>query len=136
MTTKTTITLSPIKRCHGSPNLKKRRLTSLSIHRKQQMNLTLPIPTINSSSTILTVSCDKQIMPSIQLPDLINDIVIEQQQRREMIVNIATILRKVGDQVDEQLQINNTSSLSIDHIFNQRTITFVHCLSCILRFFL
>ncbi|CAF1331953.1 unnamed protein product [Adineta steineri] len=136
MTTKTTITLSPIKRCHGSPNLKKRRLTSLSIHRKQQMNLILPLPTINSSSTILTVSCDKQIMPSIQLPDLINDIVIEQQQRREMIVNIATILRKVGDQVDEQLQINNTSSLSIDHIFNQRTITFVHCLSCILRFFL
>ncbi|CAF0868034.1 unnamed protein product [Adineta steineri] len=105
MTTKTTITLSPIKRCHGSPNLKKRRLTSLSIHRKQQMNLILPIPTINSSSTILTVSCDKQIMPSIQLPDLINDIVIEQQQRREMIVNIATILRKVGDQVDEQLQV-------------------------------
>jgi hypothetical protein len=85
MTTKTAITLSPIKRCHGSPNLKKRRLSSLLINRKQQMNLSFTTPTM-------------------KLPDLVNDILIE-QQRRETIVNIATILRKVGDQMDEQLQV-------------------------------
>ena len=81
MTTKTTITLSSIKRCYGSPNLKKRRLSS----RKQQMTCPSPIP-------------------RIKLPDLINDILIE-QQRRETIVNIARILRKVGDQMDEELQV-------------------------------
>ena len=100
MTTKTAITLSPIKRCYGSPNLKKRRLSSsLYINRKQQTNLSLTIPTMNSVPTIITVSYEKQI-----LPDLINDILIE-QQRRETIVNIATTLRKVGDQMDEQLQV-------------------------------
>jgi hypothetical protein len=98
MTTKTTITLSPIKRCHGSPNLKKRRLSSLLINRKQQMNLSLTIP------TIMTVSCEKQILSSIKLPDLVNDILID-QQRQETIINIANILRKVGDQMDEQLQV-------------------------------
>jgi hypothetical protein len=81
MTTKTSITLSPIKRCYGSPNLKKRRLSS----RKQQINLSFTIPIM-------------------KLPDLVNDILIE-QQRRETIVNIATILRNVGDQMDEQLQV-------------------------------
>jgi hypothetical protein len=91
MTTKTTISLSPIKRYHGSPNLKKRRQLSLLINRKQQMNLSLP-----------KVNYEKQI--SMKLPDLINDILIE-EQRRETIVNIATILRKVGDQMDEQLQV-------------------------------
>jgi hypothetical protein len=104
MTTKTAITLSPIKRCHGSPNLKKRRLSSLLIHRRQQMNLSLTIPTMNSLPTIITVSCEKQILPTIKLPDLVNDILIE-EQRRETIVNIATMLRKVGDQMDEQLQV-------------------------------
>jgi hypothetical protein len=83
MTTKTTISLSPIKRCHGSPHLKKRRLSSLVTHRKQ--------PTMN---------CEKQI----SYPDLLQDILIE-QQRRETIVNIANTLRKVGDQMDEQLQV-------------------------------
>lgn len=42
------------------------------------------------------------LSPSI--PDLVQDILIE-QQRREAIVNIATTLRKVGDQLDEQLQV-------------------------------
>jgi hypothetical protein len=76
MTTKTTITLSPIKRCYTSPHLKRRRMTSISTNRKHQM----------------------------KLPDLVHDICIE-QQRRESIINIATILRKVGDQMDEQLQV-------------------------------
>ncbi|CAF3397002.1 unnamed protein product [Rotaria sp. Silwood1] len=134
MTTKTTITLSPIKRYHGSINLRKRRQTFLLINRKQQMNLSLTIPIINSLPTMITDSCEKQIIPSMKLPDLVNDILIE-QQRRETIVNIATILRKVGDQIDEQLQINNTSS-SIDHIFGQRTITFINGLCHVLRFFL
>lgn len=84
MTTKTAITLSPIKRCYGSSNLKKRRLSSVLINRKQQMNSEQQISKI--------------------LPDLVNDILIKQQQR-ETIVNIATILRKVGDQMDEQLQV-------------------------------
>ncbi|CAF0744426.1 unnamed protein product [Rotaria sp. Silwood1] len=104
MTTKTTITLSPIKRYHGSINLRKRRQTFLLINRKQQMNLSLTIPIINSLPTMITDSCEKQIIPSMKLPDLVNDILIE-QQRRETIVNIATILRKVGDQIDEQLQV-------------------------------
>jgi hypothetical protein len=105
MTTKTAITLSPIKRCHGSPNLKKRRLSSsLFINRKQQTNLSLTIPTMNSFPTIITVSYEKQISSSKKLPDLVNDILIE-QQRREIIINIATTLRKVGDQMDEQLQV-------------------------------
>lgn len=46
-----------------------------------------------------TINCEKQ-----KLPDLLHDIFIE-QQRRETIINIATILRKVGDQMDEQLQV-------------------------------
>ncbi|CAF4014540.1 unnamed protein product [Rotaria sp. Silwood2] len=143
MTTKTTITLSPIKHHHGSINLRKSRQIFLLINRKQQMNLSLTIPIINSLPTMITDSCEKQIIPPMKLPDLVNDILIE-QQRREIIVNIATILRKVGDQIDEQLQviiINNTSSLSsssssIDHIFGQRTITFIHGLCHVLRFFL
>jgi hypothetical protein len=108
MTTKTAITLSPIKRCHGSPNLKKRRLSSsLYINRKQQTNLSLTLSTMNSFPTIITVSYEKQISSSsssTKLPDLVNDILIE-QQRRETIINIATTLRKVGDQMDEQLQV-------------------------------
>jgi hypothetical protein len=88
MTTKTTITLSPIKRCYTSPNLKRRRITSILINRKYQT----------------TVSCEKQNSSSTNLPDLLNDIFIE-QQRRENILNIAIILRKVGDQMDEQLQV-------------------------------
>jgi len=104
MTTKTAITLSPIKRCYGSPNLKKRRLSSLYTNRKQQTNLSLTIPTMNSIPTIITISCEKQISSSRKLPDLVNDILIE-QQRRETIVNIANTLRKVGDQMDEQLQV-------------------------------
>jgi hypothetical protein len=83
MATKTTIISSPIKRCYRSPNLKRRRITS---------------------PTVITVSCEKQILLSKNLPDLLNDILIE-QQRRKTIVNIATILRKVGDQMDEQLQV-------------------------------
>ncbi|CAF0847157.1 unnamed protein product [Rotaria sordida] len=138
MTTKTTITLSPIKRYQGSINLRKRRQTYSLINRKQQMNLSLTTVSImNSLSTnITTISCEKEILSSMNLPDLVNDILIE-QQRRETIVNIATILRKVGDQIDEQLQINNTSSSSsIDHIFGQRTITFIYGLCHVLRFFL
>jgi hypothetical protein len=59
---------------------------------------------MNSLPTIITFSCEKQILPTIKLPDLVNDILIE-EQRRETIVNIATMLRKVGDQMDEQLQV-------------------------------
>jgi late competence protein required for DNA uptake (superfamily II DNA/RNA helicase) len=98
MTTKTTIILSPIKRCYTSPNLKKRRITSILINRKYQTNFSLTIP------TIITVSCEKQNLSSNHLPDLLNDLLIE-QQRRETIINIATILRKVGDQMDEQLKV-------------------------------
>jgi hypothetical protein len=43
------------------------------------------------------------------LPDLVNDLFIEQQQR-ETIITIARILRKVGDQMDEQLQVRIFSS--------------------------
>jgi hypothetical protein len=125
MTTKTTITLSPIKRCYTSPNLKNRRMIS----RKYQTNLSLTIPNMISSPTTITVSCEKQN----NLPDLLNDVFIE-QQRRKTIVHIATILRKVGDQMNEQLQV--TSSSSSNQIFGQRTTTFVYCLSHVLRFFL
>ncbi|CAF1503816.1 unnamed protein product [Adineta steineri] len=65
------------------------------------------------------------------LPDLVNDIYIEEQQRQETIINIAILLRKVGDQIDEQFHINNTSSSS-----NQRIMTFMNCLSHVLSFFL
>ncbi|CAF3366880.1 unnamed protein product [Rotaria socialis] len=136
MATKTTITLSPIKRCHASTMSRKRRLSSLLINnRKHQLDLSLTIPIIHSLPTKITASCEKQMMPSMKLPDLVNDIMIEQQQQREVIVNIATMLRKIGDQIDEQLQINNTSS-SIDHRFGQRTITLIYRLSRILRCFL
>ncbi|CAF1120786.1 unnamed protein product [Adineta steineri] len=64
------------------------------------------------------------------LPDLVNDIYIEEQQRQETIINIAILLRKVGDQIDEQFHINNTSSS------NQRIMTFMNCLSHVLSFFL
>jgi hypothetical protein len=104
MTTKTTITLSPIKRCYTSPNLKKRRITSILANRKHQMNLSLSLPSAISSPTTITVSCEKQNLPSNNLPDLLNDIIID-QQRRKTVLNIATILRKVGDQMDEQLQV-------------------------------
>jgi hypothetical protein len=89
MTTKTTINLSPIKRCHGSANLKRRRPLSL-------VNKT----NISSMNSLSIISCEKQIL----LPDLIHDIFIE-QQRRETIVQIANTLRKVGDQMDEQFQV-------------------------------
>lgn len=82
MTTKTTINLSPIKRCHGSAYLKKRRLMISINHRKPQL--------IHSSP--------------ISLPDLLRDIHLE-QQRRETIIHTANLLRKVGDQIDEQLQV-------------------------------
>ena len=98
MTTKTTITLSPIKRCYGSTHLRKRRSLFFLINRKQQMHLSLTIP------TIIAVSCEQQIISLRKLPDLIHNAFIE-HQRRETIIHIATILRKVGDQVDEQLQV-------------------------------
>lgn len=107
MTTKTTITLSPIKRCHNNTNhTRKRRLSSLLINNRQrQIDLSLTIPIeMNSLPTKITVSCEKQIIPSSKLPDLVNDIFME-QQRRETIVNIAHILRQVGDQIDEQFKV-------------------------------
>ncbi|CAF2674372.1 unnamed protein product [Rotaria sp. Silwood2] len=136
MTTKTTITLSPIKRCYTSPNLQKRCITSIVTHCKYQTNLSLPIPnmiSLPSPTTTITVSCERKNLSTNNLPDLVNDILIEEQQR-ETIKNIAITLRKISDQIDEQIQINN--SLSSNHIFAQRTITFIHCLSHILRFFL
>jgi hypothetical protein len=105
MTTKTTIALSPIKR--SSPKLKKRRMTSLFTNRKYQTDLFVTIPKMISSPTTITVSCEKQ-----NLPDLINDLYIEQQeQQRETIITIARILRKVGDQMDERLQVRNIFSV-------------------------
>lgn len=94
MTTKTTITLSPIKRSsYGCNSIKKRRLL---IHRQQQqINIFYSIPRINFNYAEQSTAL---------LPDIVNDIIIE-QQRKETIMNIATILRKVGDQVDEQLQV-------------------------------
>ena len=103
MTTKTATTLSPIKRCHGSPNLKKRRLSSIATHRKQQMDLSLTIPTMLSSPKTITITCEKHFLSSIKLPDLVHDLFVE--ERRQTIVNIATLLRKVGDQMDERLQV-------------------------------
>ena len=79
----------------------------MSMHinnRKHQTNLLLTISKMISSPTTITVSCIKQDSTSTNLPDLVNDILIE-HQRRETIINIATILRKVGDQMDEQLQV-------------------------------
>jgi hypothetical protein len=87
--------LSPIRRSYTSPKFRK--------HRKYHSNLSLTIPKMISSPTIITVSCKKQ-----NLPDLVKDLFIEQQQqhqRRETIINIARTLRKVGDQMDEQLQV-------------------------------
>jgi hypothetical protein len=89
MTTKTTINLSPIKRCHGSANSKKRRQLSLINKTNLPSMKSLPI-----------ITCEQRIL----LPDLIHDIFVE-QQRRETIVQIAKTLRKVGDQMDEQLQV-------------------------------
>lgn len=51
------------------------------------------------SLTRITITYEKQ-----NLPDLVNDVLIE-QQRRQNVNNIAQILRKVGDQIDEQLQV-------------------------------
>ncbi|CAF3520003.1 unnamed protein product [Rotaria socialis] len=135
MTTKTTITLSPIKHCYTSPNLKKRRITSISTYRKYQTNLSLTLPHMILSSTAISVCCEQQNISTHNLPDLLNDIFIE-QQRRETINTIATILRKVGDQIDDHLRTVNNSSSSSDHRFGQRTIKIINCLSHILRFFL
>ncbi|CAF0986344.1 unnamed protein product [Rotaria sp. Silwood1] len=105
MTTKTTITLSPIKRCNTSPNLQKRRITSILTHRKYQTNLSLPISNmISSPTTTITVSCERKNLSTNNLPDLVNDILID-QQRRETITNIALTLRKISDQIDEQIQV-------------------------------
>lgn len=54
--------------------------------------------------------CEKQRI----LPDIVHDILIKQQQQRETIVNIANTLRKVGDQIDQQLQVR----FSYNHILN------------------
>ncbi|CAF1088832.1 unnamed protein product [Rotaria sordida] len=136
MTTKTTITLSPIKRCNTSPNLQKRRITSILTHRKYQTNLSLTISNmISSPKTTIIVSDEQKNLSINNLPDLVNDILIEQQQRQQTINNIAITLRKISDQIDEKLQINN-NNLSSNHIFGQRTMTFIYCLSHILRFFL
>lgn len=143
MTTKTTITLSPIKRCSTSPHLKKRRLTSIMIHRKHQTCWPL------SPSTTMTIDYLKPNPLSPSIPDLVQDILIE-QQRREAIVNIATTLRKVGDQLDEQLQVISFTRSDVSDWFlfaslqinkpctssSQRSTTFVYCLSHVLRFFL
>ncbi|UJR14039.1 hypothetical protein I4U23_001036 [Adineta vaga] len=102
----TTITLSPGKHC----------FTSSPSHLKKRH--TLPMLTNGN------------------LPDLLNDIFIEQQQRQKTIVNIATLLRKVGDQMDEQLQINNNVISLDDCIFGQGTLIFITCVSHVLRFFL
>ena len=48
------------------------------------------------------------------MPDLVQDILIE-QQRRKAIVNIATTLRKVGDQMDEQFQVISFTRLDISN---------------------
>ncbi|CAF5110538.1 unnamed protein product, partial [Rotaria magnacalcarata] len=103
MTTKTTITLSPIKRCYTSPNLKKRRITSISTYREYQTNVSLTLPCMILSSTAISVCCEQQNISTHNLPDLLNDIFIE-QQRRETINTIVTILRKVGDQIDDHLR--------------------------------
>lgn len=106
MTTKTTINLSPIKRCHGSVYLKKRRLLTLINHRKP-----LTLPTMNTDGNSTT-----------SLPDLLRDIHLE-QQRRENLVHIANLLRKIGDQMDEQLQVRT----------NERIILFERLIACIFR---
>ena len=85
MTTKTSISLSPFKR---SPNSKKRRF-SLTYRTRQQ-------------NKMLTPTYEK----TTQLPDLLQDIFIE-QQRKETIVHIAHILRNIGDDIDQQLQVNH-----------------------------
>jgi len=90
--------LSPIKR--SSPKLKKRRMIKYST----------TIPKMISSTTMIT---KKQ-----NLPDLVNDLFIEQQQQRETIITIARILRKVGDQMDEQLQVRIFSSKNNFLIFS------------------
>ncbi|CAF1654411.1 unnamed protein product [Adineta ricciae] len=74
------------------------------------------------------------ILTNDNLPDLLSDIYLERRQRQDTIVNIAKSLRKVGDQLDEQLQIRSSSSS--DCIFGQGTIVFLTCLSHVLRLFL
>lgn len=108
MTTKTTITLSPIRRPYTSPKLKKRRMSSILTNRRHQTNFSLLIP------TTITVSCEKQ-----NLPDLVHDCLVE-QQRRETITNIAAMLRRVGDQMDERLQVTKfaqENQFLIFHLF-------------------
>jgi hypothetical protein len=106
MTTKTSITLSPKKRRgQGSPNLKKRRSASSSFIQQQQLSthLSLILFTRPSCPAMITISCRKGIVASTPLPDLLRDIVID--ERQEMIVSVATQLRKVGDQLEEDLQV-------------------------------
>ena len=103
MTTRTTVTLSPIKRCATSPHLRKRRWSS---NRKHQTCLTLPLP------ATITVTYRRHHSADTPLPDLVNDVLIE-HQRRETIVRIATLLRKVGDQMDERLQVIRSNCLRV-----------------------
>jgi hypothetical protein len=99
MTSKTTMTFSPIKRCATSPTMKRRRFSSIGTQRKYQSNLP------SSRSMTITIDCVQQSSLSSIVPDLVHDIIIE-QQRRQTIVDIACLLRKVGDQIDERAQVN------------------------------
>ena len=103
MTTKTTIILSPIRRPYTSPKLKKRRMSSSSIFTQRK------------SRTIITLSYR-----------------LDLQQQRETISHIAMILRNIGDQIEEEFRIDQSSN----DFFGQRTRTFLHCFSTVLRWFL
>ena len=117
MTTKTSINFSPMKRrCHGSPNFKKRRLASL-LTQQQLTDLTFTLSYPHPLPTTITIRCNTSTLSSaVKLPDLLHDILMEQQQRRETIVNIAATLRKVGDQMDEQLQVIRSRSPSCKYL--------------------
>ena len=104
MAMKTSIKVSPIKRrCHGSPNLKKRRLAS----QQPLTNLTFTLSYPHPLPATITIHCNTS---TVKLPDLLQDILMEEQQRRETIATIAATLRKVGDQMDEQLQVIRSRS--------------------------
>jgi hypothetical protein len=108
MTTKTSITCSHIKhRWHGSPHLRKRRTqTSVSIDRRTANQLALILSTRSAAfPTTITIQCQKHIITSTPLPDLLNDIGMDDERQQETITTIANLLRHIGDQLDEQYQV-------------------------------
>ncbi|CAF0946488.1 unnamed protein product [Didymodactylos carnosus] len=96
----------------SSSSSKNYNLSRIKNNRRKQQSIMLCSPTV-------TITCQKLLYPEsrqeIILPDLILDIVNE-QKRQSSIQNVAEMLRKVGDELDDRL--NKTSSSSSSSSFS------------------